>query len=121
MLEKEDILNFWFTECTPEQWFKKDSEFDKMLEARFAGTVEQALAGKLDSWADSDSGCLALILLLDQFTRNIFRATPSAFSGDEKSLELSFLCEKNGYLGNADIHGCHFMLMPRMHSKDIAV
>ena len=49
MLEKEDILNFWFTECTPEQWFKKDSEFDKMLEARFAGIVERALDGKLDS------------------------------------------------------------------------
>ena len=102
MLEKEDILNFWFTECTPEQWFKKDSEFDKMLEARFAGIVERALAGKLDSWADSDSGCLALILLLDQFTRNIFRDTPRAFSGDEKSLELSFLCEENGYLAIAN-------------------
>ena len=82
MLEKEDILNFWFTECTPEQWFKKNSEFDKMLEARFASIVERALAGKLDSWADADSGCLALILLLDQFTRNIFRDTPRAFSGD---------------------------------------
>ena len=44
MLEKEDILNFWFSECTPEQWFKKDSEFDKILEVRFAGIVERALA-----------------------------------------------------------------------------
>jgi uncharacterized protein (DUF924 family) len=59
--------------------------------------------------------------LLDQFTRNIFRDTPSAFSGDEKALELSFLCDENGYLANADIHWCHFMLMPRMHSEDIAV
>ena len=64
MFEKEDILDFWFTECTPEQWFKKDYEFDRMLESRFAGTVERALAGKLDSWANSDSGSLALILLL---------------------------------------------------------
>ena len=121
MLEQEDILNFWFAECTPEQWFKKDSDFDKMLEARFAGTVERALAGKLDSWADSDSGCLALILLLDQFTRNIFRDTPRAFAGDEKALELSFRCNENGCLANADIHWCHFMLMPMMHSEDIAV
>ena len=103
MLEQEDILNFWFAECTPEQWFKKDSDFDKMLEARFVDTVERALAGKLDSWADSDSGCLALILLLDQFTRNIFRDTPRAFAGDDKALELSFLCNENGYLANADV------------------
>ena len=121
MLEQEDILNFWFAECTPEQWFKKDSDFDKMLEARFADTVERALAGKLDSWADSDSGCLALILLLDQFTRNIFRDTPRAFAGDEKALELSFRCNENGCLANADIHWCHFMLMPMMHSEDIDV
>ena len=120
-LEKEDILNFWFKECTPEQWFKKDSEFDKMLEARFASTVERALSGKLDKWGDSDSGCLALIILLDQFTRNIFRDKPRAFEGDEKALELSFRCHENGYLANADVNWCHFMLMPRMHSEDIAV
>ena len=121
ILEQEDILNFWFAECTPEQWFKKDSEFDKILEARFAGTVERALAGRLDSWADSDSGCLALILLLDQFTRNIFRDTPHAFAGDEKALELSLRCYENGCLGNADIHWYRFMLMPMIHSEDIAV
>ena len=121
MFEKEDILDFWFTECTPEQWFKKDYEFDKMLESRFAGTVERALTGKLDSWANSDSGCLALILLLDQFTRNIFRDTPLAFAGDEKALELSFRCVENGYLANAENHWRQFMLMPRMHSEDIAV
>ena len=49
MLEKEDILNFWFDECRPEQWFKKNSEFDAMLESRFATNVEDALAKCLDS------------------------------------------------------------------------
>jgi len=121
MLEQEDILNFWFADCSPEQWFKKDSDFDKMLEARFAGTVERALAGELDSWDYSDSGCLALILLLDQFTRNIFRDTARAFAGDEKALELSFRCNENGYLAKANVHWCHFMLMPMMHSEDIDV
>ena len=72
MLEKEDILNFWFYECLPEQWFKKNSEFDAMLESRFATTVEDVFARRLDNWEETEAGCLALILVLDQFTRNIF-------------------------------------------------
>ena len=120
-MDKEDILNFWFKECTPEQWFEKDYAFDNLLEERFAGTVELALEGKLDNWTDSGNGFLALIVLLDQFTRNIFRDTPRSFSGDEKALSLSFRCTENGYLFNGDVHRRHFMLMPRMHSEDITV
>ena len=121
MLEKEDILNFWFYECLPEQWFKKNSEFDAMLESRFATTVEDVFARRLDNWEETEAGCLALILVLDQFTRNIFRDTPRAFSGDERALELSQKCYENGYLANPNIHWRQFMLMPMMHSEEIAV
>ena len=121
MLEKEDILNFWFDECRPKQWFKKNSEFDAMLESRFANTVEDAFAKCLDSWEDTEEGCLALILVLDQFTRNIFRGTPRAFSGDERALELSQKCYENGYLANPNIYRRQFILMPMMHSEEIAV
>ena len=121
MLEKEDILNFWFDECRPEQWFKKNSEFDAMLESRFATTIEDAFARCLDSWEDTEAGCIALILVLDQFTRNIFRDTLRAFSGDERALELSQKCYENGYLANPNIHWRQFMLMPMMHSEEIAV
>ena len=47
---QEDIVNFWFNECKPEQWFKKDSKFDKKISDRFSEIVELALAGKFDSW-----------------------------------------------------------------------
>jgi len=121
MTEIKDILDFWFVECSPDQWFRKDSDFDKKLEKLFSASVEMALDNKLERWSSSKMGCLALILLLDQFTRNIFRETPRAFAGDKKALILSFKCKKNGYLKNENIHISHFMLLPMMHSEEISV
>ena len=121
MPEKEEILNFWFKECKPEQWFKKKEDFDQMIENRFSDAIEDAIAGKLDNWEDTETGCLALILLLDQFTRNVFRDTPRAFAGDKRALVLSQLCCDKDYLTNPDIHRRHFMLMPMMHSENLAV
>lgn len=118
---QEDIVNFWFNECKPEQWFKKDSKFDKKISDRFSEIVELALAGKFDSWTKTETGCLSLILLLDQFTRNIFRGTSRAFEGDKKSLEISFLCKERGYLNSGDMRKCQFMLLPMMHSEEISV
>ena len=121
MPEKEEILNFWFKECKPEQWFKKKEDFDQMIENRFSDAIEDAIAGKLDNWEDTETGCLALILLLDQFTRNVFRDTPRAFAGDKRALVLSQLCYDKDFLANPDIHRRHFMLMPMMHSENLAV
>ena len=121
MVEKEEILNFWFKECKPEQWFKKNEDFDQMIENRFSFAIEDALRGTLDSWEKNESGCLALIILLDQFTRNIFRDTPRAFSGDKRALALSQLCCDKNYLTNPDVQRRQFMLMPMMHSENLAV
>ena len=92
MADIEEILNFWFKECKPEQWFKKNEDFDQMIKNRFSSAIEDAINGKLDSWEETETGCLALIILLDQFTRNVFRDTPRAFAGDERALALSQLC-----------------------------
>ena len=121
MIEKEEILNFWFKECKPEQWFKKNEFFDKMIENRFFIAIENALAGKLRNWEESETGCLALIILLDQFTRNVFRDTHHAFAGDKRALALSQLCCDKDYLTNPDIQRRQFMLMPMMHSENLAV
>ncbi len=86
---KEDIIKFWFEEISPEQWFKKDKEFDAMLLERAGTAVRKALNGQLDKWSKSSTGSVSLVILLDQFTRNIFRDTPKAFSGDEMALVLS--------------------------------
>ena len=117
----QNVLNFWFTEITPEFWFKKDAEFDAAVKSRFSKAVSDALAGRLDHWADNSDGCLALIILLDQLTRNIFRQSARAFSGDEMALALSLRCVDRGYLDTAKVSHCHFMLMPMMHSEDIEI
>ena len=116
-----DILNFWFVETTPEFWFKKDDDFDAAIKDRFGKTVTKALAGKLDHWANDAEGCLALILMLDQFTRNIFRHSARAFSGDEMALALSLRCVERKYLDADKPFYCQFMLMPMMHSEEIDI
>ncbi len=117
----EDVLSFWFEEITPEHWFKKDDSFDETIRARFEPTVTAALAAQLDDWADTAEGCLALIILMDQFTRNIYRDTPRAFSGDEMALALSLRCVDRDFIRHEDGHWRHFMLMPMMHCEDIGV
>ena len=121
MAEKEEILNFWFKECKPEQWFKKNEDFDQMIENRFSIAIDDAIKGKMNSWEETETGCLALIILLDQFTRNVFRNIPRAFAGDNRALALTQLCCNKGYLTNLDIHRRRFMLMPMMHSENLAV
>jgi len=117
----EDVLAFWFEESSPKQWFSKDNDFDLKIKTRFGDSINAALAGQLDRWADDTDSCLALIIILDQFTRNVFRDTPRAFSGDEMALALSLRCEERGYLNHDNQNYRHFMLMPMMHSEDIII
>ncbi len=119
--KSQDILDFWFTEISCKLWFKKNAEFDAVIKQRFGKAVADALYGKFDRWADDANSCLALIILLDQFTRNIFRRSGRAFSGDEIALALSIRCVDRGYLVTAEESYCHFMLMPMMHSENIGI
>ena len=118
----EAILVFWFKEISPESWFKKDPLFDEMLTQKFGRMIEQALAGKLDKWAQNKDGRLALIILLDQMTRNIFRNTPKAFAGDEIACALSLRSVADGFLEKEkNLHKRQFFLMPMMHSEDLEI
>lgn len=116
------ILKFWFEDCTFEQWFKKDDAFDATLDEKFSDLVARGLAGQLDDWAASPESCLALILLLDQFTRNIFRDTPKAFAGDEIALALSLKAHKAGWIeAEESMPRRQFFLMPMMHAEDLDI
>ncbi|MGB1440693.1 MAG: DUF924 family protein, partial [Candidatus Puniceispirillaceae bacterium] len=99
----KDVLKFWFSESVPEDWFTKSDAFDRQIETRFGELVERALLAQLDSWSADPSSRLALIILLDQFTRNIFRQSARAFSGDEMALALSLRCVDRGYLDTAKV------------------
>ena len=118
---KEDVIAFWFDEISPEAWFKKDVEFDEMLKDRAGAIVRKALNGQLDNWSTSAEGAVGLVIILDQFTRNIFRNTPRAFSGDEMALVISLKAIDSDWFANLSIGFKHFLLMPLMHSEDIAV
>jgi len=96
MTVPRDVLDFWFSAPdSPEfgkprdLWFRKSDATDAAIRARFGADVEAALVGQRSSWARGAREALALVLLLDQFTRNIFRDTPRAFAGDTQALNLA--------------------------------
>lgn len=92
-----------------------------MMRERFLKDIQNAIAGEYDAWAEMPEGRLALILLLDQFTRNIFRDTPDAFSGDEKALKLCLDGIRLGYLDILKERKVWFFLLPMEHSETLAI
>ena len=118
---KDEVLEFWYRESTPAQWFRKDKHFDSQIRDRFEELVDQALRGEHDDWAENNEGALALIIVLDQFTRNIFRDSARAYSGDALALELSQRIVAGGTWTQLDPSQKHFLLIPMMHSEDLNV
>ena len=117
-----EVLEFWFVETRPHQWFAKDRAFDDLLRQRFLRLTRQAIAGELDSWSAEPSLALALVLLLDQFPRQIWRDSAMAFSGDPRALALSLRAVELGWLElEQERPRRQFWLMPLMHSEDLAV
>jgi uncharacterized protein (TIGR00106 family) len=93
-----EVLEFWFVQSRPRQWFAKDSAFDALLWERFLGLTRRAIAGELDAWAAEPAAALALMLLLDQFPCQIWRDTAMAFAGDPQALALSLKAVELGWL-----------------------
>ena len=115
----DDVLHFWFHQCRPWQWFRRRDSFDALVRDRFAAVVERALAGELVAWADTPSGGLALVLLLDQFSRQIWRGEAKAFSGDRQALAVALMGFQQGWVA-AELQRPRrqFWLMPLLHSED---
>ena len=126
----QDVLDFWFGDCTEDPrriesrihlWFRTDPATDEAIRERFGPRIEQALAGGLDRWAEEPRGRLALVLLLDQFTRNVFRRSARAFAGDARALALA----REGFARGDDevLHPIEraFLGLPLEHAEDVAV
>ncbi|AHF63507.1 hypothetical protein Syncc8109_1136 [Synechococcus sp. WH 8109] len=121
-MSADDVLEFWFQQCRPWQWFRRCDSFDALVRARFVQAVELALAGELDHWSCGPSSGLALVLLLDQFTRQIWRGQAHAFAGDPQALKLSLAALERGWIAaESQRPQRHFWLMPLLHSEDISV
>jgi uncharacterized protein (DUF924 family) len=121
-----EILDFWFGREGEEgygefreAWFTKDPEFDREVRDRFEGAYEEAAAGRLDHWKDEARSCLALILLLDQFTRNMFRGDPKTYATDDKAREAARHAVERAYDRELPPYGRLFVYLPFEHSEDL--
>jgi uncharacterized protein (DUF924 family) len=117
----ERVINFWFKETKSEDWFKKNDTFDNKIRDRFGSLYEDAINKKLDEWHKSSVSCLALILILDQFSRNLFRDSALAFDQDPRALELSQLAINKNYLDCYSDDEKLFALLPLIHSENIKI
>ena len=113
------ILEFCFVETPMEQWFKKDEDFDATLNNNFMEDYIKAANNELDSWKDNPEECVALIMLLDQFSRNFFRNNSKAYDQDNKCLSIVKEGIKKKYLDYLNMDKIHFLLLPLIHSENI--
>ena len=117
----EEILRFWFDEIEPVQWFKKDKYFDQRLVKRFSSVHSQAVCCELFSWRENARGRLAEIILLDQFSRNMFRDTPQAFAYDPLALVLAQEAVSCGADQEVSLKERGFFYLPYMHSESLTI
>ncbi len=115
------VLDFWFDENTKPFWFAKSDDFDGLIRAKFGEVLVQASRGELDHWQDTAEGAVALIIVLDQFSRNIYRDTPSAFAQDNRALTIAQNLVASSAFETLEEAKQHFALMPYMHSESRAV
>jgi uncharacterized protein (DUF924 family) len=123
----QSLLDFWFgAPGSPEHdrprkiWFKTDAAFDAELRKRFLADQTAAAAGRYDSWTTAPDSCLALILLLDQLPRNLYRGTPMAFASDEQARQAAHHAVAQGFDKTMpDVRRC-FLYLPFEHSENLA-
>ena len=119
-----EILSFWFGEpplVERDVWFRKDPAFDATIRARFGEAIAAARAGAFGEWCHDPLGALARVILLDQFTRNVYRGTAEAFSGDERALATADDAIAKGFDRTLAPVERRFLYMPFVHSEDRAM
>ena len=118
-MRPEEILAFW-REAGRERWYKKDAAFDAVLRSRYLPLWQRAAAGELASWEASDDGALALVIVLDQFPRNMFRDDIRTYASDALAREVAGRAIARGADMRVDGKLLEFLYMPYMHSEFLA-
>ncbi|WMN59665.1 DUF924 domain-containing protein [Pseudoalteromonas xiamenensis] len=118
---QQAVLHFWFEEVESKQWFTVDEQFDELIQLRFGDVLQQAEAGELFPWRNSSEGRLAEIIVLDQFSRNVYRGQADAFKNDAMALVLAQEAISHGALHRLTQIECNFLLLPFMHSESLAI
>ncbi len=117
-MTSDEVIDFWLA-CGEERWFTRDPAFDGQLSVRFGQALATARDGAFDQWAETPKGMLALIILLDQFSRNIHRGSPLAFAADRKALELAKRAVARGDHLTFPATLARWIIMPFEHAEDL--
>jgi uncharacterized protein (DUF924 family) len=129
IISSQDVLDFWFLpigvkghNAQRAEWWRKNEAFDQLIFSQFGGAVEEALAGGLRQWDDEGTqGTLARIVVLDQFTRNIYRGTAKAFAGDALALEAAKAIDDSGANQTLPAVQRAFSYMPFEHAENLSL
>ena len=126
MSSPQEVLDFWFGREGEEgygefreAWFNRDPEIDREIRDRFEPVYEEAAAGRLDHWKSEASSCLALIVVLDQFPRNMYRGDARMYAADEKAREAARHAVEHAYDRELSPYGRLFMYLPFEHSEEL--
>ena len=104
---------------SPKMWFKKNDKFDALIRNRFLNLIKKSLKTNIEDVNIALDTYLSLIILLDQFTRNVFRNSSKSFEGDNKAVKLTKIAIDNNFIKGSNHHYNSFFLMPLMHSENI--
>lgn len=121
MTTPADILDFWFAEIQPTQWWSKSDDFDRLIATRFGAVLQAAARCELYAWRAKPAGRLAEVIVLDQFSRNIHRGEAAAFANDALALGLAQEAVAAGADKGLLLAQRAFLYMPYMHSESAAI
>lgn len=113
-----EILDFWWGEAAS-KWWVKDPDFDREVQARFEPTLEAAIRGDLNAWREAPESCLAYIVVLDQFSRNIYRDSPRSFAQDPQALTATLEGQAKLFDRQLSKSQRIFFYLPFMHSENL--
>tara|TARA_B110000503_G_C7155259_1_gene417019 strand:- start:509 stop:1054 length:546 start_codon:yes stop_codon:yes gene_type:complete len=116
-----DVIKFWFEDTTPEQKWIKDPKFDALIRKKFTDIHDKSIKGELSAWRLNAIGALAEIIILDQFSRNMYRGTKEAFANDGLALKLAEEAIEKNYDKEIEKDYLSFLYMPFMHSESVNV
>jgi uncharacterized protein (DUF924 family) len=119
IVEPETVLAFWRA-VGPDKWFEKDAALDAEIRARFLPTYEAAAAGDLAHWATTPEGALALIVVLDQFARNMFRGDARTYAADPQARAAAVSALVRGFGHDFAYADRQFLFLPLLHSENLA-
>jgi len=118
-MSPDDVLEFWFSEIDSKNWFNSTPEFDAQLKARFESVYLSAIENELKDWEATPKGCLALVIVLDQFPLNMYRGQARSFDGESKSREVARHAIEKIFDKEIPKEQLAFLYLPFMHSEDL--